>query len=278
MNVKKALQVLRNGHTTLKTAYLMRTAPINPAPVIVLGHSKTGTTAIAMLLGQATGKVVQSDICWRIKGQKNFREKLYRQEVTLHQFIDNNRLYFQADIIKEPTLSFFYNDLSFVFDKSRFIFINRDPRDNIRSILNRLKIPGNLALLDDCQTSKLSPGWKFMLKSNLPFGLVSHYIDKLAHWYNLAADTYIKHGDNMVLIRYEDFVKDKVGEIGNLARAVEFEPIHDIQNQVDIQYQPRGNRDVSWVEFFGIENLNRIETICGERMKEFGYNLSSQLN
>jgi hypothetical protein len=40
---------------------------------------------------------------------------------------------------------------------------------------------------------------------------------------------------------------------------------------VDVQYQPRGDRGVSWLEFFGRENLRRIEGICGGRMAQLGY-------
>ncbi|MGV2831201.1 hypothetical protein [Myxosarcina sp. GI1(2024)] len=59
--------------------------------------------------------------------------------------------------------------------------------------------------------------------------------------------------------------------IANLAERIGCECIDDISAQVNVQYQPRGARNVNLVEFFGIDNLRRIETICADRMKYFDY-------
>jgi hypothetical protein len=76
----------------------------------------------------------------------------------------------------------------------------------------------------------------------------------------------------MTLVRYEDFVKDKVGEITRLVRRMGLESVNDINGEVNVQYKPRGrNRDIPWDEFFGSENLARIEAICGKSMKRLGY-------
>ena len=47
--------------------------------------------------------------------------------------------------------------------------------------------------------------------------------------------------------------------------------MNDISDKVDRQYQRRGDRNVSWPDFFGPDNLARIERICGDRMQRFGY-------
>jgi hypothetical protein len=75
----------------------------------------------------------------------------------------------------------------------------------------------------------------------------------------------------MVLIKYEDFMKDKAATIMGLARALGRQPRHDISDKVDVQYQSRGDRDVKWVDFFGPNNLARLERICAVRMAAFGY-------
>lgn len=65
---------------------------------------------------------------------------------------------------------------------------------------------------------------------------------------------------------------DKVGAIRNLAKQVGLNPINDITEYLNIQYQPRGNREISWQDFFGEANIHSIETICREQMDYFGYN------
>jgi hypothetical protein len=76
----------------------------------------------------------------------------------------------------------------------------------------------------------------------------------------------------MILVRYEDFMKDKVGEIVGLARRLGLEPAYDIADRVDTQFQPRGRlRGIPWLDFFGADNLAQIETICADRMQQFGY-------
>jgi hypothetical protein len=78
----------------------------------------------------------------------------------------------------------------------------------------------------------------------------------------------------MVLYRYEDFIADKIGFIHTLARGLGMNPIHDIQSRVDIQFQPKGDHSVTWKEFFGCDNLARIEKICAEGMAQMGYQAS----
>ncbi len=275
--LKQALRFLRNAPKKLKVAYLMRISRIHPAPIIILGNKKSGTTAIAKLLGKATGKTVTSDVVFRIR-KKNFKERLYSRTLSFHDFIRKNKLYFSSDIIKDPNFTFFYDEILESFPEKKIIFIVRDPRDNIRSILNRVSIPGNFEVLDNCYIRSIpKKDWQWTIEGRMPSVLGDTYIEKLANRWNLAVDTYINNSDNIVLIRYEDFCKDKVGAIAQLARKVELEPIYDISSQVDVQYQPRGNHNISWLEFFGVDNLHRIENICEEKMKLFGYKLSKYI-
>ena len=46
---------------------------------------------------------------------------------------------------------------------------------------------------------------------------------------------------------------------------------HTIDHEVDVQYQPRGNREIRWIDFFGARNLELIERTCHAMMTEFGY-------
>jgi hypothetical protein len=102
-----------------------------------------------------------------------------------------------------------------------------------------------------------------------------NYIDLLAERWKRAAAIYRENRDAMDLVRFEDFLDDKVRVICRLAETLDLEPVRDISDKVDVQFQPRGNRDVSWLEFFGAHNLRRIERICCHEMAELGYATST---
>lgn len=272
--VKRSLRVLGKILSHLKIVYVKRTTHIHSAPILISGNPKSGTTAIAVLLGKATGKSVTSDVFYRIDNEKGpFRERLFNGELTFRDLIRQNKLYFATDIIKDPNFVFFHYAMRKCFPNGRFIFIVRDPRDNIRSILNRLDVPGNLRALEGAYKESYFDrvGWKLVMEGRLPDVAGATYIERLANRWNLVVETYIDHQDDMVLIRYEDFVKDKAGVIAQLARQVGLIPRRDITAFMDVQYQPRGDHSITWSEFFGVDNLHRIETICSSRMSYFGY-------
>lgn len=77
----------------------------------------------------------------------------------------------------------------------------------------------------------------------------------------------------MTLVKYEDFLADKHGFIARLAGQLHIPEKANIRDKLDVQYQPPGDRYISWEVFFGVENLKCIEQICSSRMKEFGYKI-----
>ena len=242
---------------------------IHTRPIIVLGNQKSGTTAIAALLSEMTGLSVTLDLKREMKNP--VIDRVRTSGLSMAEFVRMNKLDFSRDIIKEPSLSPFYLELQECFPLSKFVMVIRDPRDNLRSILNRLKIPGNLPDIRDADTSRVTRAWELILDGRW-LGLDgANYIDMLAQRWNAIADVYLDNADRMILLKYEDFSKDKVGELGRLARALGLEKKHDVSHRVDVQFQPAGDRGVRWDEFFGAENLPRIERICAERMARFGY-------
>jgi len=241
---------------------------VNPTPIFVLGNQKSGTTAIAALLAKYTDRSVALDL----RGiYEPMQTAIHAGDITFEDFVRLNKYDFSRDIIKEPCLALLYPELKRVFPRAQFLMIVRDPRHNIRSILNRLGISGNLGNIDPNTIPSISPEWQLVLDGQW-LGLQGRtYIEILAARWNRVSDVYLEHTDEIVLVRYEDFVADKVETIEELARRLGLPQVNDIADKVDIQYQLRGNRDVSWEEFFGLENLMRIEQICGSRMEKFGY-------
>lgn len=240
----------------------------NPNPLFVLGNQKSGTTAIAALLAYATKHTVTLDI-EDMEGYTNLA--LHQGQLTFEEFIQRNRYDFSKQIIKEPWLTFYFEELQKFFPKSRYIFIIRNPKDNIRSILNRLNIPGNLETIPEEQWQKIKTVWQLILKGEWMGIPGQNYIETLAYRWNRAVDVYLKNKHDMILIKYEDFLKDKENCIIELAHSLKLPVVQGITHLTEKQFQPAGDQTVPLKHFFGEKNLNRIEAICGERMKIFNY-------
>jgi hypothetical protein len=235
----------------------------------VLGNQKSGTSAIAHLLADYGGlsKTVDIPESWWPT-----LKDLLSGTLRLVDFAQRYKHRFSSDLIKEPNFTFLYSQLKELHPKGAFVFIIRDPRDNIRSLLNRVGVPGNVESIEHASL-RIPNNWRPLFDADLWALEAEHYIEILAARWNRAADVYLEYPDEMILIRYEDFVADKTGAIERLARDLGLPRVNDISDKVDIQYQQRGDRNVSWEEFFGAENLMRIERMCGGRMTKFGYEL-----
>ncbi|HLO20079.1 MAG TPA: sulfotransferase [Sphingomicrobium sp.] len=247
-----------------------RTARINPHPLIFLGKGKSGTTAIAALFAQATGQSVALDIpALFIDGLR----PILTGRSHLRNVIRRERIAFSNDILKQPTLTWLYPQLKERFPGARYAFILRDPRDNIRSLFNRMGIPGNLRDLSEEQRAKIDSGWRWHFEEPHLLGLTgADYIELSAERWNRAADVYLQNSSEMLLIRYEDFLADRIGSIGSLADQLGLAIVKDIRSSLDHEFQPRGrDRGSNPGDFFGEENLAKIVEICGVRMRRLGY-------
>lgn len=253
------------------TARGNRRARPHEAPVFVLGNQKSGSTAIAALLAECIGEPYSSDVLYRNKVRL---EELLGEESALDTLVRRRPESFSATVIKDNDFIFLYPSLARAFPEARFVFIVRDPRQNIRSMLNRLECPGDLVSLPEEQYAHLRetlPGWHTILTGSSfgPGG--GHYIDVLADRWVRAAETYLGATDRMTLVRYEDFDTAKRPAIEGLATDLGFDVVHDISQLQDHQYQPLGDRSVTPEAFFGRENLERLERRCEALMPVFGY-------
>ncbi|EDY80479.1 hypothetical protein VDG1235_93 [Verrucomicrobiia bacterium DG1235] len=251
---------------------LYRSAKVNEDAVFILGAPKSGTTAIATLLSMATGKSLTSDFK-RAIARPTLQAELACRLLSFEDFVDLYRYEFSSDIVKEPFLSFQLDDLVGRFPNSRFIGIVRNPFQNIRSILNRLQIPGTLADLsfEDWSELRKVPAWRMSLQSELLGYPAAHYIDAMAFRWRRACELMAKHSDQCLVVKYEDFVDGKKGFVGRLADELGFPVVNDISAQVDMQFQPKGSRDVDLNSFFGDKNYSRIDLITKEIRQQFGY-------
>lgn len=252
-----------NGKTVSRRLF----PSVNKEAIFVFGNQKSGTTVIAALLSDFGGLSSTLDIpTITIEEQ----ELLHLRQLAFDDFLSKHKYEFSSDLIKEPCLTFLYKDLRKTFPFSKTVFIIRDPRDNIRSILNRLNVRGDLDIVENF--NDLHIAWQRVVDNRWMGLKYTHYIDSLAARWNYAAGIYMDYSNEIILVRYEDFLVNKAKFIENLAQQLDIPQANDISQKVDVQYQPKGNHNISWIDFFGEENLTRIEKICVERMTLFDYN------
>lgn len=255
---------------------------INPEPIIFLGNPKAGTTVISNLTALASDKTINYDVTfkaylsdWQYPLTKILRKlklttniysysygmSLYDQQMSFYEFVQRKKSLFSSDIIKDPNFTFFYKELVNIFPNAKFVYIVRNPFDNIRSILNRLNIEGNLNQKSEIYQTKLAslkkelPTWARVLEGNYPPVSGTNYIENLSLRWNLGVDTYLKNLDNMFLVQYEDFMKNKMGYIHNLCDKLNLPVVSDISNKLNKQYQPKGKFNLDLYTFFGEDNI-----------------------
>lgn len=244
---------------------------VEPAeePVIVFGNQKSGTSAIAHLLADAAGlsKTIDTPPLWGTR----FR-LISEGDRSLEEVVGAYSVYFDVDLVKEPMLTFAYDEVRDRFPDADYVQVVRDPRDNIRSLLDRHDLPGDADRLPEETHERLASNGKVTVDADLWAEPGDHYIEVLAKRWNMAVDPIFEADESPTVVRYEDFVDDKVGTIHDLAERLDLEIVEDISEKVDRSFQPRGQRrGRSYPEVFGQENLRRIERICGDRMVELGY-------
>lgn len=234
-------------------------------PIFLLGHPKSGTTAIAALLSRATGLPVTMDAFNTFGISRTEASDLIKGRTSMSDFVRDHPYAFATPLNKCPKLTFVFDALRAHFSGARFVLIVRDPRDTVRSFLVRRSVPGDLA-------------WLQSTPSFLPDLPGANYVERLSHRWNVAADVALDNPDEVVLIRYEDFVLDKPAEIDRLAYRLGLVARYDIRAWADQPFKPRSRIESSWVGFFGEANLHRINAICGERMHDLDYDIPELSN
>lgn len=240
-------------------------------PVFVLGNQKSGTTAIAALLANCIGEKFISDV---LHSNKLQLKDVLNEGPSFAALVSNHSESFKGVVVKDNDFTFVHPALARAFPDARFVFIVRDPRQNIRSVLNRLTLPGNLESLSQEQYTHLStklPGWHTIVTGSSFGPETGHYIDVLADRWVRANQVYLDASDRMTLVRYEDFDAAKRPAIEALAAELGFTAVNDISKKQDRQYQPLGDRSIAPGTFFGQANLERLERRCATMMPAFGY-------
>jgi len=246
-----------------------RVARPNPAPVVVFGNQKSGTSAVAGLLARLTATSVTLDL------EPEWRAPCYHQvrrgEVAFRRFVRRNGRGLSRDIVKEPNLLLLWEAYLAAFPGARKVLVVRDPRDNLRSVLDRLGLPGDRDDLPARDRRRNGKGWELYLSGEW-LGLAGwSYVEVMAWRWDLGYRFWAANRADTVLIRYEDFVADKEGVLTDAANRLGLAPVAGLGGEGERAFQPAGRPGRSWRAVFGERNLARIEALCAEGMREFGY-------
>ena len=263
--VRDVLGVPLPKRRLIRERLLALTTSANPHPLFVFGNQKSGTTAIAALLAVATGKSVTLDFAG---AEHPYATALLRGNTPIAEFVRRNSWALSSQVIKEPTLTFVAPQLMDYFGIDKAVFIVRDPFVNIRSILVRQKLRGDLGTLPE--RVRLNPTWRKIL-SGEDLGLSkAHYVEILAWRWLRAVEILRANQERFLLVRYEEFLKDKKSKIAEIAREFDLEVVDDITPLLEVEYQRRDKVSEAPRLFFGA-NYERIEKICGSAAKSLGY-------
>lgn len=248
----------------------------NAPRIFVLGHQKSGTSAIASLLSHKCGLKSTIDIPEFYLGYLKIRQR----KMSFLKFIEENVHRFYTDIIKEPELTFFYEELKEIFTNARFLFIVRHPISVIRSILDRAEIDTLKLPMSYTEASKMSENgvWEKMLSAkSISYGETQEITEAYALRWVKAARLYIANEDTFILAKYEDFVMNKLYFVDDLADKLGLCKKNPINELCEIQYQPKGkNREKNINELFTNDVIKKVESICENEMRQMGYQLYSE--
>lgn len=234
--------------------------------VLVLGNQKTGSTAIATLLAHLGELRAVLDLPPLHPPDTHLRN----DPAAVASFVQRMRYYFRRDLVKENELTRATDALLEVLPRARPVFVVRHPVHNIRSILDRVDLPGRPVPLEKIKLA--ASNWHSVVTSR-PLGIEApDQITALAKRWTHVTTLYRRHRDRLHLVRYEDFVADKQETIYTLAEQLEIAPRRDIRPLLDVPFQPRGaHRSVPPHEFFSVEALDIIHRLCAENMEFLAY-------
>lgn len=265
----KVNQLYRHNYLKLKIKVKNPFCEINKEAIIIVGNQKSGTTAIAKLLGLATSQTVTSDFM-ALQGKRDLFPSLYHGYISLESFLERNKWESAQDIIKDPDFTFLYPQIREIFNLKPKLFILRSPQENIRSILNRLDISGKGSVLPQFPNMK-NYAWKRVLEGSEPIIIGKSVVEVLAKRWCLAVDVYLKYKDEFHLIKYEEFVNNKKDFIESVANELNLIVRKDITPFLGVQFQPKGKFQGAKSDFFDAKNKQIIREICGNRMSILGY-------
>lgn len=234
---------------------------INERALYIVGHPRSGTTAIGRLLGRYTGLSVADEMGWATRHV----EAVFTKRISIDTVLNEYRYAFGHAIVQTPGLTPVLGALHERLPHVRFLYIIRDPRDVLCSIValsNRHRTEA-FEIRDPSFT--LFRGAWLGIDEQDPIRTVGH---RWCRYLDIAASI-----PEVAYYRYEDFCHDKAEFIARLAQSLGLDQQESLDNQLDVQYRDHGpvRGAGRWRQDLPPDAARVIERICASWMHKFSY-------
>ena len=157
--------------------------------MFVLGGQKSGTTAIAALLAELTDRKLTSDFTH--EDAADYRTRVFDRDIPFADLVRRHKRQFGGEIVKDPNLSFFLDELRSAFPAARLVFISRDPREQVRSLLDWMGLPGDRDEVDVVSKPALAhhENRRMLLEGRWPRVEGRNYVERLAARWRVAGSS-----------------------------------------------------------------------------------------
>ncbi len=239
----------------------------------VFGNQKSGTSLLAAALAEVCDTAFTNDLALE-RYSPTYRHLHPSDSNYLETVINRSRHRFASGVFKEPSLTFFWEDLLARFSDAKAIFVVRNPFDNIRSCLDRMGFLVNGELIST--PVEIPYPWTHLVNMrdnpNAPDYETELTLDVLIHklalrWQEMAKCALKAWGKGTPFIRYELFLQEphvlmnQLGLEGNIKKA--FDTFHQ---------KPGANRHVD-ARFVLKQYEEDILDIVAFESKHLGYEL-----
>lgn len=220
----------------------------NKNPILILGFPKSGTSAITGLLSRRTGlkATIDTKYLW-----EPYLTELLNNRLDFKKHIKKHSYPFSKSIIKEPNLVFLVDELLNYYKNPKVVIIKRDKAENIKSILDRLKIPGDLK--KNPKPEIINKNWRSLLLNE-----DRHYIESLSYKFDISTSNLEKFKHlNPIYVNYKEFKQNKILTIDKITNSLDLKVKNDVSDIVNKPFQPKSQNHKSIEDFFG-DNLKYI--------------------
>jgi hypothetical protein len=205
---------------------------------------------------------------------KPFSEALHQGALPIQDLIAKYPYLFAFDLIKDPNFALWAGDLMDAFPDAVSFAIVRDPRQNIRSIFDRVGLDGRVS---DISRVRFDPNipkpWISYLKGEYHNNGHQNPVRVAAKRWSQINEAILAHKDRIKIIKYENFVLAKEESILDLLYYAGFSHENEINDLVDVQFQPAGRTKIAPLQFFGDKNYAEIVKCCYATASKLGYTL-----
>ncbi|MGM0501225.1 MAG: hypothetical protein ACQERJ_01730 [Bacillota bacterium] len=229
--------------------------------VFVLGNPYSKASWVAKILSEKS----ENDKVLSIPAGYSNSFYLESEKKSLNSFIEDYPFYFTPKIISETMFTFFYDQLLKSFPEGEFLFVIRNPVDNIIDILQNLDLnPSETNYeISEIKNLNLNSKWKKTLNGKF---IGEHKKSRFIH-INLAYQwlysyRIIKfHAENSMFIRYEDLSNNNI--VDNLCEEL------GLSQEKKVKLGRNSNNNSIDSKFSGIKK--EIIEICKIEMRDLNY-------